>query len=112
MTPYRRRGTWVSVLEPALPGNITHLDFMYGCLIVCEAVCFLCRFSMSSKCIWICRLLWHKVDGFLEVFGWRIIWIGLECCVQVVFTESVTTVFVYWLLVCYNNNNASGTGRW
>ncbi len=40
--------------------------------------------------------------GFLEVFRWMIIWIGLGCGIQLVFSKSVTTVFVYWLLVHMN----------
>lgn len=45
-----------------------------------------------------------RADGFLEVFRWMIIWTGVGCGIQLVFSKSVTTVFVYWLLVHINKN--------
>jgi len=76
MTPCRRRGTWVSVLEPALPGNSTYcIYFIY------MDACFFMKLFVTYS------LVLHGVASYgrcrcLEMFGWRMIWIDLGCGVR------------------------------
>lgn len=99
MTPCRRRGTWVSVLEPALPGNRTHLHFM---MLACLRSCLYLMLVLYEQQIYMeLQVIMARANGFLEVFRWMIIWIGFGCAV--VFSWSSLKVLLLSLCIGFQS---------